>query len=170
MSLIRKFKSDLPPWLLRFFANMWLPLLGAGIRVKQISPDFRDITVQLKLHWYNSNYVGTHFGGSMFAMTDPFFMLMLIKNLGDNYIVWDKAASINFIKPGRSTLTTRFVLTQEIIDTVLEKTAGGDKYIFDLPLDVIDAEGVVVAAVVRTLYVRKKLAVIPAVVTPPVTP
>lgn len=156
MSFIRKLQNKLPLGFLRFWINLWPPLLGAGIKITNISPDYRTVDVALKLHWYNKNYVGTHFGGSIFAMTDPFYMLMLIKNLGSDYIVWDKAARIDYIKPGRTTLVAHFHLTDEIINTVKEKTANDDKYIFDLPIDVFDINNVLIASVVRTLYVRKK--------------
>ena len=85
---------------LRRAVNFWPPFLGAGIRVKHISPDMKFIEVQMKLRWWNANYVGTHFGGSLFAMTDAFYMLMLMANLGRDYIVWDKTASIRYRKPG----------------------------------------------------------------------
>ena len=71
--------------------NLYPPYWGTGIFVKKISPDFREIIVQMKMTWYNRNYVNTHFGGSLYSMTDPFFMLMLMQILGKEYIVWDKA-------------------------------------------------------------------------------
>lgn len=77
--------------------NFWPPFIGTGIRVKSISKDFTDITVELKLRFWNKNYVGTQFGGSIYAMTDPFYMLILMENLGREYIVWDKAANIRFL-------------------------------------------------------------------------
>ncbi len=84
--------------------NIWPPYFGAGIRIEHVNEDFRYVRVALKRSWYNSNYVGTQFGGSMYSMTDPFFMLILINNLGKDYIVWDKAARIEFIKPGKKSL------------------------------------------------------------------
>jgi acyl-coenzyme A thioesterase PaaI-like protein len=156
LHLLRNLRDKLPESLLRFLINTWPPLLGAGIKIKSFTPDYRSIDVVLKLHWYNKNYVGTHFGGSIFAMTDPFYMLMLIKNLGDDYIVWDKAASIDFKKPGRDTLIAHFIMTDEILQRVRDNTSQNQKYVFDLPIDVLDAEGTVIASVIRTLYVRRK--------------
>jgi hypothetical protein len=89
-------------------------------------------------------------------MTDPFYMLMLIKNLGDDYIVWDKAASVDFKKPGIGVLTAHFTLAEEIVQRVRDKTSTGEKYIFDLPIDIYNEENIVVASVIRTLYVRRK--------------
>jgi hypothetical protein len=151
-----RFRDNMPQGLLRFLINLWPPLLGAGIHIKNITPDYRTIDVTLKLHWYNKNYVGTHFGGSIFAMTDPFYMLMLIKNLGEDYIVWDKAAQIDFKKPGRGTLTAHFSMTDEILQKVKDMTAGEQKYIFDLPVDILNDQNEVIATVIRTLYVRRK--------------
>jgi len=85
---------------MRMLLNIWAPFLGAGIRVKRLGPDWKEIDVEMKLRWWNANYVGTHYGGSLYSMTDPFFMLMLIENLGKDYIVRDKSASIRFKKTG----------------------------------------------------------------------
>src|ERR1039458_1263587 len=93
---------------LRRLVNLWPPFLGAGIRIKHIAPDMKAVDVEMKLRWWNANYVGTHFGGSLFAMTDPFYMLMLMANLGRDYIVWDKAASIRYRKPGKGTVRSRY--------------------------------------------------------------
>ena len=87
--------------------RIYPPFLGAGIRIKRMSEDLREIDVEMKLHWWNANYVGTHYGGSLYSMADPFYMLMLLENLGSGYIVWDKAASIRFRKPGKGTVQRR---------------------------------------------------------------
>ncbi len=154
--LLRKMAKKTPVRVMKFFGNLWFPYLGAGIKIVDATPDYRHMKVVLKRTWYNINYVGTQFGGSIYAMTDPFYMLMLINILGPEYIVWDKGASIDFKSPGRSQLTANFDLTDEILETVRAKTAGGEKYVFDLNVDVIDEAGVVVATVVKTLYVRRK--------------
>ena len=88
------------PRTLRFLMNIWPPYIGAGIRVRHIAPDFRSVTVDIRLRWSNRNYVGTHFGASLYAMADPFLMLMLLHNLGDEYRVWDKSGSIEYIATG----------------------------------------------------------------------
>jgi acyl-coenzyme A thioesterase PaaI-like protein len=156
LHLLRRFRDNLPMGVIRHLMNWWPPLLGAGITIKDISPGYRSIDVIMKQHWFNKNYVGTHFGGSIFAMTDPFYMLMLVKNLGDDFIVWDKAASINFIKPGRGTLHASFRLTDEILKKVYDNTSQDQKYIFDIPVDVMDDNGILIASVIRTLYTRRK--------------
>jgi Domain of unknown function (DUF4442) len=94
---------------LRRWVNLWPPFLGAGIRVIRIAPDMKAVDVEMKLRWWNANYVGTHFGGSLYAMTDPFYMLMLMANLGCDYIVWDKAGSIRYRRPGRARCARNFV-------------------------------------------------------------
>ncbi len=103
------------PKLAKIFINLWAPYLGAGIKINKMATDYKFIEVGLKQRWYNTNLVGTHFGGSIYAMVDPFYMFMLIKNLGDKYIVWDKAAEINFINPGKGKLTTTFTYTDQEI-------------------------------------------------------
>lgn len=139
---------------LKLAMNIWPPYLGAGIRVEHISPDFRDVVVALHLRWYNRNYVGTHFGGSLAAMTDPFYMLMLIENLGPEYVVWDKAAAIEFVRPGRGTVRAHFHLDPEQIEQVRAAAADGKAHFPEFDVDVLDAAGQVVARVHKTLYVR----------------
>ncbi len=140
----------------RWLLNFYPPYLGAGIRIQSISPDFREIVVQMKLHWYNRNYVGTHFGGSLYSMTDPFYMLMLIKNLGPQYVVWDKAASIEFLKPGTGKMSAHFKLTEERLETVKKNTATGQKFTPIWPIDIKNENGEVIAKIKKTLYIRKK--------------
>jgi Domain of unknown function (DUF4442) len=113
---------------LRRAVNFWPPFLGAGIRVKRISSDMKAIDVEMKLRWWNANYVGTHFGGSLFAITDAFYMLMLMANLGRDYIVWDKAASIRYRKPGRSTVRVEFRLTDAELEDIRDKANKLPKY------------------------------------------
>ena len=136
---------------------MYPPYWGTGIWVKKISPDYREIIVQMKRRWYNSNYVKTHFGGSLYAMTDPFFMIMLIKYLGSDYVVWDKSATIDFIKPGKDTVTAKFFITDDHLKTILEKTAEGKKHFQRLEVKVKDERNELIALVTKVLYIRKKV-------------
>lgn len=146
----------MPPWLLKLGMNLWPPFVGAGIRVARIAADFREIVVEMPLRRYNRNYFGTHFGGSLYAMTDPFFALMVLHNLPPNYLVWDKAASIEFVAPGRSRMRAVFRLSQDDLDTIVKMTADGDKHLHLFNIDVTDTEGLVVAHVEKIVYVRKK--------------
>lgn len=141
---------------LRHIMNMWPPYLGAGIRVKKISPDFRHVVVELRQKWFNRNYVGTHFGGSLYAMVDPFYMLMLINILGNDYLVWDRFACIDFVAPGRGTVTAEFTLDDRQIEKIKQETAACDKYIAELPVEITNADGEIVARATKHLYVRFK--------------
>ena len=141
---------------LRRAVNLWPPFLGAGIRVTRVAPDMKAIDVEMKLRWWNANYVGTHFGGSLFAMTDAFYMLMLMANLGRDYIVWDKAASIRYRKPGRSTVRAEFRLTDAQLDDIREKLKTLPKYEPTFTVEVKNEEGTVIAEVEKLLYIRIK--------------
>jgi uncharacterized protein YxjI len=121
---------------------------------------------KMKLRWWNANYVGTHFGGSRFAMTDAFYMLMLMANLGRNYIVWDKAASIRYRKPGKGTVRAEFRLSDAQLEDIREKLKTLPKYEPTFLVEVKDAQGEVVAVVEKLLYIRKKDAE-PGASTPP---
>ena len=141
---------------MRRLFNIWPPFRAAGIRVREIAPDFRSATVELRMRLFNRNYVGTHFGGSLFAMTDPFFMILMMKNLGPEYVVWDKQGTVRFLKPAKGTVTARFHLPEEEVARAREATAGGDKFEPKFRVDIVDARGVVVADVEKTLHIRRK--------------
>ena len=141
---------------LRRWVNLWPPFLGAGIRLKHISRDMKSVDVEMKLRFWNANYVGTHFGGSLFAMTDAFYMLMLMANLGSDYIVWDKAATIRYKKPGKGTVRAEFRLSDSQIDDIREKLRTLPKYEPVFFVEVKDEAGVVIAEVEKLLHVRKK--------------
>jgi len=143
---------------LRLGMNLWPPFVGAGIHVLSIAPDFRRIRVRLRMGMFNRNYFGTHFGGSLFAMTDPFYALMLLHNLpkGKGYVVWDKASQIHYKAPGRGCVYADFTLDEARIAEVLAATADGKKYEPTWSVDIVDAAGNLVATVDKTLYVRAR--------------
>lgn len=132
------------------------PYLGAGVRVTHVSDDFRTVNVEMPLRFYNKNYVGTHFGGSLYAMCDPFYMLMLINILGPDYIVWDKAAGIRFKKPGRGLVKATFHISEEKIAQIRAAADTQGKVEPEFEVAVTDKEGNVIAEVTKLLYVRRK--------------
>jgi acyl-coenzyme A thioesterase PaaI-like protein len=144
-----------PPGMLRLGMNLWPPFVGAGIHVLSIAPDYRRVSVRLRLGLLNRNYFGTQYGGSLFSMTDPFYALMLLHNLPRGYLVWDRAARIDFKTPGRGDVFADFALDAARIAEVLAATADGAKYEPTWPVDVVDAAGTVVATVEKTLYIRR---------------
>jgi acyl-coenzyme A thioesterase PaaI-like protein len=144
--------------LLRWGMNLWPPFLGAGIRVRHIAHDFREVVVELSLRRSNRNALGAHFGGSLFAMTDPFFVLMMVRNLDDDYLVWDKAASIEYLAPGRSRVRAQMTLTERDLESIRARTADGDKHLHLFRADITDGEGLVVARVEKLVYVRRQRA------------
>ena len=141
---------------MRRLFNLWPVFRGSGIRVREISPDFSHAVVELRMKLFNRNYVGTHFGGSLFSMTDPFFMILMMKRLGPEYVVWDKAGTVRFLKPARGTVTARFEMPEARVAEARERTADGAKHEPVFRVDIVDESGVVVADVEKTLYIRKK--------------
>ncbi len=141
---------------LQLLMNVYPPLLGAQIRTTYIAKDFRAIDVKMPLTMTNRNYVGTHFGGSLFAMADPYLMLMFIRNLGPKYIVWDLSTNINFKAPGKGTVTAHFRISQTQIDLAKAETENGEVYRPVFEVDVIGVDGEVVAEISKTLYIRRK--------------
>lgn len=151
-------KIEISAGVFRRGINLWPPFVGAGIRVTRVTADFREIDVRLRLGVLNRNYFGTQFGGSMFAMTDPFFALMMLRNLGPGYVVWDKAGCIDYRKPGRGDVFARFVLPAAAISRAKRATAGGDKHEPTFRVRIEDAEGQTIAEATKTLYVRRRAA------------
>jgi Domain of unknown function (DUF4442) len=142
-------------WILKFM-SYWPPYLGAGVQITHIAADFRSIDVQMQLRFWNRNYVGTHFGGSLYSMVDPFLMLMLIENLGRDYIVWDKAASIRFKKPGRGLVLAKFRLTEEQISQIRADADTQPKTEPSFSIQILNESGETIAEVEKLLYVRRK--------------
>jgi hypothetical protein len=136
--------------------NFWPPYLGAGVRVTNFKDDLTSIEVEMKLHFWNRNYVGTHFGSSLYSMTDPFLMLMLIENLGKDYIVWDKSASIRFKKPGKGIVCAHFEITLEEINSIRIQADQNTKVEPEFNILIKDKSGTIIAEVYKQLYVRKK--------------
>lgn len=140
----------------RFVFNWFPAFRGTGGRVTHVAPDFREIRVSLPLNWRTRNYVGTIFGGSLYAAVDPFYMIMLLQTLGADYVVWDRSATIRFVRPGRTELLARFVLPVEETDAIrslLETERSIDRV---YRIDLADAAGTVHATVEKTIYIRRR--------------
>ena len=144
------------PRLARWLFNLYPPYLMTGIVVREISPDWRRVRVEMGLRWYNRNYFGTHFGGSLYAMTDPFLAIMLVRNLGPGYVVWDQAAEIQFVRPGRGRVEARFLLDEAMIQSARDGTRNGQRFRPEWAVEVRDEAGETVARVLKRLYVREK--------------
>ncbi len=138
--------------------NFYPPFLGMGIRVRDYSEDFTRFTVELKQRWYTRNLFGTHFGGSLYTMSDPFFVFIVTLNLGREYIVWDKSACIDFLKPAKGTITGVFEIEPERLSAMREEVDANGKATFEFSTELRDEDGVAVARVAKTVYVRRKSA------------
>ncbi len=144
---------------LRRLMNFWPPFLASSIHVERISEDFREIDVTMRLRPWSRNYVGTQFGGTMFAMCDPFWMIGTLRGLGEKeYIVWDKAGAIEFLAPGTGDVHTSIRITDEHLDAIRSATADGDKHLVWCENDIVADDGTVVARHRKQLYIRQKSA------------
>ena len=142
-------------WLLRF-VNVYPPFLGAGIRVRRAGPGKRGFDVTMRLTWFNRNVLGSHFGGSLYAMCDPFFALIVIEELGDGYVVWDKAAAIRFVRPGRGTVRASFDVPPERVEEIRRAADANGTTEPRFVACVVDGRGETVAEIEKTLYVRRR--------------
>ncbi|KGF23966.1 DUF4442 domain-containing protein [Corynebacterium tuscaniense] len=141
---------------LKHFMSFWPPFLGAGVKVKEFADDGTHVLVTHKPNILTKNAMGVAFGGTMSAMTDPFFMLASMHRLGKEYHIWDTAGEIKYIKPGRGKITADMRIPEETYALIKEKTANGDKYLHWFDVDIVDEEGDVVAHVRRQVYYRRK--------------
>ena len=136
--------------------SLWAPNLFSGIRVTRFSEDWTSATVQLHVNVITRNYVKTAFGGSMSAMTDPYFFMLVMHQLGRDYVVWDTRGGIEFVKPGRGILTAHFTVTREKADELRDRARGGAKVLEWFETEIVDASGDLVARVRREVYIREK--------------
>lgn len=134
----------------------WLPYRFAGIRVLHIAEDWSSVRVRLRLSRFNRTVLGAHFGGSLYAMSDPFWAMLLMKGLGSGYVVWDKRADIEFVSPGRGDVFADFVLAPGVLQEIRDTTADGSKALPWFASTVVAADGTLVARVHKQLYVRRK--------------
>lgn len=145
----------LSPRLLRLLLNLYGPFFGAGVKVEAISDDWRYLRVSMRLRWYNRNILGVHFGGSLYSMVDPHLVLLYMHALGEDYIVWDKAASIQFLRPGKGRVQTEVRLTDEDIRVAMEETVNGRVYEPVHTLEISDERGKIIARVQKELHIRR---------------
>ncbi len=136
--------------------SLWIPNLFSGIRVRHFSKDWTRATVTLRVNLLTRNFVGTAFGGSMQAMTDPYFFMLVMHQLGPDYVVWDTRAEIEFVKPGRGVLTAEFEVPAARVADLRERARGGAKVLEWFETEITDRAGEVVARVRREIYVREK--------------
>lgn len=141
---------------LRWAFNIFPVYRGTGGRVKYIRHDYRAITVCIPLNWRTRNYVGTIYGGSMFGATDPMYMLMLMENLGKDYVVWDKAGSIRFRRPAKETLYAHFEIDQALLDDIKTEVALQQETNREFEIQLKDHTGKVYAHITRTVYIADK--------------
>lgn len=140
--------------LARWGFNRFPAYRGTGARITYVASDWREVRVKVPLSWRTRNYVGTIFGGSMYGAVDPVYMIMLIRILGSGYVVWDKAASIRFRRPGRSTLFATFRIEESTTDAIRRAVAADGKVEWRCTVDLVDADGEVHASCEKLLSIR----------------
>ncbi|HEY6912484.1 MAG TPA: DUF4442 domain-containing protein [Myxococcales bacterium] len=151
-TVARRLGNDRFLKMLRFYP----PYLGAGVSVAFVAPDLSVLEVEMKLSAWNQNFVGTQFGGSLYSMCDPFFMLMLMMQLGDGYVVWDKSASVEFLRPGRGKVKARFELPRARVEELRRETEEKGKINPAFEVTVVDAGGDAVARIRKVLSIRRR--------------
>ena len=141
---------------LRLVLNLWPPFACAGIHVTALAEDYREASVELRPRWYNRNYFGDHFGGSLYAMTDPFYPLMLIHILGNDYRVTHAAGSISYLAPARGVVRAQFRISDAHVAAIKAAAQSGEKHLPQHTIEIVDRTGMTVARATHTAYVRRK--------------
>lgn len=144
----------LTPYLLKLRINTYAPYIGAGIKIEHMNLDQGLCVVSMGLNNLNKNIVGTQFGGSLYSMVDPFYMLMLMHQLGSSYVVWDKSSHIEFIAPGKSKVTARIKVSSAEVIAIQELAKDGEPVFREYSVDIVDEQQKVVATVTKTVYIR----------------
>ncbi len=139
--------------LFRRAINLYPAYFGSGGRVRCISPDWREVRMELPFNWRTKGSSGAIFGGSIYAAIDPFYALMVAKNVGAEYVVWDRAASIRYRRPGRSKLHARFVLEDGEVEEILRGLRGRKSVDRVYTVELVDAEGEAHAIIEKVVYV-----------------
>lgn len=142
--------------LIKKLLNYYLPFVGAGIKIKMPNDDFSAFDISMKLTRFNKNYVGVHYGGSLYSMCDPFYMLILMHKLGRDYIVWDKSASVDFLRPGTSKVYAEFRISDSEVENIKEEVQKNDKYEPVFEVYIKDENNKNIAKVTKRLWVKKK--------------
>lgn len=151
-----KFISILSPKNTLKLMNFWPPFFFSGIKINSVNRDLSEVEVRLKLSFFNQNYFGTHFGGSLFSMCDPFYAFILLHHLGKDYVVWDIGAEINFKKAVSCEVKAVFSLSKEQIKEIKKECANGNRYEPEFRANVVDLDGNIIAEVRKKVYVKKK--------------
>lgn len=146
----------LTPSRMKWLLNFYPPYIGAGVRITDIEESWQGMRVEMRLRWFNRNAVNTHFGGSLYSMVDPHLMLLMMQCLGKDYVVWDQAANIRFIKATKRPVSAEIRLSDSMLDSIKTACASGDKYLPEFVIEIRDDAGTLVAEVEKTLYVRLK--------------
>jgi acyl-coenzyme A thioesterase PaaI-like protein len=154
---MKKTNESWKTWWFRMMMNCYPMFLGTGGKIGLIAANWREVRVTLGLNLWTMNYVRTIFGGSMFSASDPFYMLMLMHNLGKNFVVWDKAAHIRFRRPAKDKITTQFILKEEVIEEIKQKVASKGETDFTFLVQWHNKEGKVVAEIERLVYIADKI-------------
>ncbi|NNF68062.1 MAG: DUF4442 domain-containing protein [Gammaproteobacteria bacterium] len=141
----------------KFLINVYPPYLGTGIRVDHVDSDWKALRVSMSMRWYNRNAVGTHFGGSLYSMVDPHVMILLMQLLGNDFVVWDHSASIEYVKASKERVTAEIAISDKKLSEIHQKTRNGEKFYAKFDIDIIGSSGELVAKAHKTIYIRRKL-------------
>lgn len=135
----------------------WSPMYRRSTgRLVTVSEDLRYVKIKIPLSIKNRNFVGTIFGGSLFSATDPIYMIQLMNILGDNYVVWDKSATIHFKRPAKETVFTEFIFSENDIKHIKNEVSKNGEFNLVKTPNIVDKNNTIIAQLSKTIYVADK--------------
>lgn len=158
MSIAARNGESFSTWFLRLRMNLFPAFRRTGARLVYIAEDRRAVRVRLPLSRHTRNIYGTLFGGAMYAAVDPLYALLIKTGLGKDYIVWDKAGTIRYLKPARTALFADCSISDGELADLRDRLMLESSVNLDYEISLVDASGEQYARVSKTIYVAHKQA------------
>ena len=149
-------RENLKSSIKRFLFNIFPAYRRTGARICFISDDLKEVHVKLGLKWTTRNYVGSVFGGSVYGALDPIYMVQLINILGNKYVVWDKSATIKFIRPIKHLVFARFLISDNLLSEIKKEIELNNEMEIELSAQFSDANEIIYAKVIKKLYIADR--------------
>ncbi len=135
----------------------WSPMYRRSTgKIIEVSNDLHYVKVKIPISIKNRNYVGSIFGGSLFSATDPIYMIQLMNILKEDYIVWDKDASIKYKRPAKENVYAEFSFSQDEINEIKSQVANNGEFNLVKTLNLVNKQNVVFAEISKTIYIANK--------------
>jgi len=142
--------------MLRFRFNHFPAYRRCGARITYVSPELLDVKIELPLRWNNKSHIGSIWGGSLYSSIDPVYTIMLTQTLGKKYVVLDKAAKIEFLKPANQKLYAHFNINQSDIENIKSECSEHGKTERIYHVELKDDSNIIYLSAEKTIHIRTR--------------